>query len=68
MEGALRARSYRKIKNILIASLEILCRFGFLTLLIQPKRLHKGMLLGFVFGLCYGISLTEILILSQSIF
>ncbi|WP_277873947.1 MULTISPECIES: hypothetical protein [unclassified Trichocoleus] len=35
------------------------CAFGFIVLLIQPKELHKGMLLGFCFGLCCGIRLTE---------
>ncbi|MEP0859786.1 hypothetical protein [Trichocoleus sp. DQ-U1] len=55
----MKTRSAERIKNISIASLAIACSFGFLTLLIQPKELHKGMLLGFVFGLCCGIRLTE---------
>ncbi|MEW6495122.1 MAG: hypothetical protein AB1589_21780 [Cyanobacteriota bacterium] len=55
----MRTRSRRRIKNISIASVAIACSFGFLTLLIQPKELHKGMLLGFVLGLCCGIRLTE---------
>ncbi|MBD1903875.1 hypothetical protein NDI44_27205 [Trichocoleus sp. DQ-A3] len=55
----MRTRSRRRIKNISIASLAIACCFGFLTLLIQPKELHKGMLLAFGFGLCCGIRLTE---------
>ncbi|WP_277876912.1 MULTISPECIES: hypothetical protein [Cyanophyceae] len=42
-----------------MATIAVGCAFGFLTLLIQPKELDKGLLLGFCFGLCCGIRLTE---------
>ncbi|MEP0799063.1 hypothetical protein [Funiculus sociatus] len=55
----MRFRTRRRIKNIAIGAIAVSCAVGIVTLLVQPRELGKGMLLGFGFGLCCGIRLTD---------
>ncbi len=55
----MRRRTRQRIKNIGLGAIAMSCAFGAITLLMQPKELGKGMLLGLGFGLCCGIRLTE---------
>lgn len=48
----MRRRTRQRIKNIGLGAIAVSCAVGIVTLLVQPKELGKGMLLGFGFGLC----------------
>ena len=47
------------MKDIALTGIGLSCFFGFVTLLIQPNHLLKGMLLGAGVGLCISITATR---------
>ena len=55
----MRRRTRRRIKNIAMGAIAMCCAVGVVTLLVQPKELGKGMALGFGFGLCCSVHLTD---------
>jgi hypothetical protein len=55
----MKTKTRSQIKDISLLAISFACMLGFVTLLIRPNHLYKGMLLGAVLGISMGVSIAN---------
>lgn len=55
----MKTKTYGRIKDVFLLSATFASLLGFVTLLVQPSHLNKGILLGAVLGISMGVSISS---------